>query len=68
MPGARNCFRSAMVGFVPSEVMSAVPAQEPAVTTGINIHTLRALTVSIGRPADRTALKLALGVIGELSL
>jgi transposase len=53
---------------VPVEVMSAEPTQEPAATGRIDIRAQGGLTVSIDRAGDRTALKLALEVIGELGL
>jgi len=57
-----------MAGFVPVEMMSAEPAQEPAAAGRIDIRTQGRLTVSIDRAVDRAALKLALEVIGEIGL
>ena len=64
----KQLLRGAMAGFVPVEVMSAEPAQELAATGRIDIRAQGGLTVSIDRAVDRTALKLALEVIGELGL
>lgn len=64
----KQLLRGAMAGFVPVEVMSAEPTQEPAATGRIDIRAQGGLTVSIDRAVDRTALKLALEVIGELGL
>lgn len=60
----KQLLRGAMAGFVPVEVMSAEPTQEPAATGRIDIRAQGGLTVSI----DRAALKLALEVIGEIGL
>jgi len=64
----KQLLRGAMAGFVPVEVMSAEPAQEPTATGRIDIRAQGGLTVSIDRAVDRTALKLALEVIGEIGL
>lgn len=64
----KQLLRGAMAGFVPVEVMSAEPTQEPAATGRIDIRAQGGLTVSIDRAVDRTALKLALEVIAELGL
>lgn len=64
----KQLLRGAMAGFVPEEVMSAEPAQEPTATGRIDIRAQGGLTVSIDRAVDRTALKLALEVIGEIGL
>ena len=64
----KQLLRGAMAGFVPVEVMSSEPTQEPAEIGRINIRAQGGLTVSIDRAVDRTALKLALEVIGELGL
>ena len=63
----KQLLRGAMAGFVPVEMMSAEPAQEPAAGR-IDIRTQGGLTVSSDRAVDRTALKLALEVIGEIGL
>jgi len=64
----KQLLRGAMAGFVPVELLNAGPAQEPTATGRIDIRAQGGLTVSINRAVDRTALKLALEVIGELGL
>lgn len=64
----KQLLRGAMAGFVPVEVMSAEPAQQPTVTGRIDIRAQGGLTVSIDSAVDRAALKLVLEVVGELGL